>query len=330
MKIHHIIFLLFLFASCSFNDEKEDQQAINSDLEKIKQDILPALKSKDSAVWYTITGVVDTVKHHVINLETWPEEAVGKYINDFWDHRAEVEPVPVGVSPAVAEFMLDTMRVRKFRTFIPEEDNSSWDMIYVGDFELLNIRYLNKKYRRLIYAKNESEPFHQYMLDEQPLWEGMYNSFKVLVDSVFLAPHDYMLREQDKLRLLVDMYETRLHSIAEAYLITADPNYCIAKNGVWVTRAQVDKKIAETIDCFKSENQREVIRRVHDNWSKWIDYRTDFLCFLRDKHLYDQNQVLLNNMIANYYFMIDQMKHNGLGKWKRKMKDDPSNPYKQW
>ena len=68
-----IVFILALFTGCS---RKHEMPKVFSGLpqEEQENDRIPVnLKNSDSVAWYTITGVMDTVKSYKCRLENWPE-----------------------------------------------------------------------------------------------------------------------------------------------------------------------------------------------------------------------------------------------------------------
>lgn len=329
MKFYHLLFLFILFCSCSRNREVHRSNPVLPSQEKRNEEVLTKFKETDTLGWHTITGIIDTVKHYQLNLQPWPEEAIAHYLDEFWKNH-ELPPIGKQVSAPLQSFMEDTMRVKHFRDFIPREGRSSWDEIYIGDFEMLNFQYLNKKYTRLLRTMKKDDPMIESIRQAQPLWDAFYDGIKISVDSILLGPHPYLMREVDKLKLLRDINEWRLHSLADFYLLLADPDYEITPRGKEITLEDINGIQAVLMDHFSHPSQRQVLRMIHERWNGWITCRYELYHHLTDPREKRKYGLHLQNILNIQYVYYEGMLETGYTYTRTKSKDDPRSGYRPW
>lgn len=306
-----IALLLLTFVGCN----RPKQLSLFGSLpatEQVSERVLSSIKQHDSLTWATVVGVIDTINASQNNHEIWPEEAVGEMIDKFWHNK----PLPEfayqpQLSPELNAFVLDTMRANRFRNYVDHYEYSGWDMIYMADYFQSTYQYLNRKYTRLVRAQTTGTSIYHMVYTTQPLWNSVYESMKTAVDSVYLGPDPYLMRELDHLRLNIVINHNRLQSIAEFYLIMADPKFKVTVANKAITHEDVEHIAQICQDRFKHPSQQRALIELRRRWNIWYGHRQNFNRFLlpgEEKHKYEKH---LQNILHNQYRFFESMYEKG-------------------
>ena len=132
----------------------------------------------------------------------------------------------------VLEFMTDTARLHRFFEFIPLTDNSTADLVLIGDFKSVYYKYLAKKYSERLVVSYTSINTHESVQEGYDSWENLVKHSELAVDSVVMGADLYLFREYNKVECMADMFENRLITISSLHLILRSEERRVGKECV--------------------------------------------------------------------------------------------------